>query len=122
MEVSLVLFPFNLHSALLTALHVTRHPQSTACTKDEGVELSVSAIGAEPLQYQWKKDGAVITDLECTGVTTQILTIHTFSQNHEGNYSCIVSNSLQSVESKTAHLALGVLATLMLLNFAYAIK
>ena len=107
MEVSLVLFPFNLHSALLTALHITRHPQSSACTKGEHVELFVSAIGAEPLQYQWKKDGAVITDPECTGATTQILTIHTFSQDHQGNYSCIVSNSLQSVESKAAHLTLG---------------
>ena len=107
MEVSLVLFPFNLHSALLTALHVTSHPQSSACTKDKRVDLSVSAIGAEPLQYQWKKDGAVITDPECTGATTQILTIHTFSQDHQGNYSCIVGNSLQSVESKAAHLALG---------------
>ena len=76
----------------------------------------MSAIGAEPLQYQSKKDGADITDPECTGSTTQILTIHTFSQDHQGNYSCIVSNSLQSVESKTAHLALGVLA---ILNFAY---
>jgi hypothetical protein len=65
------------------------------------------AIGAEPLHYQWKMDGADITDPECTGVTTQILIIHTFSQNHQGSYTCIVNNSLQSVESKAAHLALG---------------
>jgi hypothetical protein len=68
----------------------------------------VSAIGADPLQYQWKKDGAVVSDPESTGTTTQILTIHTFSQNHQGSYTCIVSNGLQSVESKAAHLALGI--------------
>ena len=69
----------------------------------------MSAIGAKPLQYKWKKDGADITDPECTGATTQILTIHTFSRDHQGNYFCIVSNSLQSVESEAAHLALGTL-------------
>ena len=72
------------------------------------MELSVSAIGAGPLQYQWKKDGADITDPGC-GATTQILTIHTFSQDHQGSYICIVSNSLQSVESKAANLALGTI-------------
>ena len=69
----------------------------------------MSAIGAKPLQYQWKKNGSDITDPECTGDNTQILTIDSFSQAHEGHYSCIVSNSLQSVESETAHLTLGVL-------------
>jgi hypothetical protein len=70
------------------------------------VELFISAIGAEPLQYQWKKDGADITDPDCTGATTQILIIHTFSQDHQGSYTCIVSNSLQTVESDPAKLEL----------------
>ena len=88
------------------ALQVTKHPRSCTCANGERVDLSVSAIGGEPLQYKWKKNGEDIIDPECTGATTQILTIHSFSQAQEGNYFCIVSNNQKSVQSEPANLAL----------------
>ena len=69
--------------------------------------LSVSAIGSEPLYYKWKKNGEGITDPECTGANTPTLTIDSFSNEHQGMYSCIVNNKQASIESNSANLSLG---------------
>ena len=72
------------------------------------MDLTVSAIGPEPLHYKWKKNGEDITNPDCTGTNTPTLTIHLFSQDFKGNYSCTVSNDQQSAESEPANLALGM--------------
>ena len=69
--------------------------------------LSISAVGSEPLYYKWKKNGEDITDPECTGVNTPILTIGSFSRHHQGNFICIVNNEQMSDKSDPANLALG---------------
>ena len=94
--------------ALLTALQVTKHPRSSTCVDGESVALSVMAVGAEPLHYKWKKNREDITDPECTRTTSPTLTILSFSQAHEGNYSCIISNKQKSIQSEPANLALGI--------------
>ena len=94
--------------ALLTALQVIKHPRSSTCVNDDSVVLSVVAVGVEPLHYKWKKNGEDITDSECTGTTSPTLTILSFSQAHEGNYSCIISNNQKSIESESANLTLGI--------------
>ena len=81
----------------------------------------MSAIGAEPLLYKWKRNGEDITYPECTGINTPILTIHSFSQDHQGNYSCIVSNSQKSVSSGPANLALGMKYLLCFYSLNYII-
>ena len=92
----------------LTDLQILKHPQSRTCDYGARVVLSVSAIGAEPLQYKWTKNGNDITDPKCAGTNIPILTIHSFSQAHEGNYSCIVSNDHKTLPSEPANLALGM--------------
>ena len=95
--------------ALRTALQVTKHPRSSTCVNGESVVLSVVAVGAEPLHYKWKKNGEDITDPECTGTNLSTLTIHSFSDVHEGNYSCTIGNNEQCIHSEPANLALGII-------------
>ena len=89
------------------ALQVTKHPRTRTCVNGERVDLSVSAIGAEPLRYKWKMNGEDITSPEFSGTNFPTLTIYTFSQTHQGNYTCVVSNNQKSVQSEAANLALG---------------
>jgi hypothetical protein len=76
------------------------------CDYHAPVSLTVSAIGPGPLTYQWKRDGATIDDKDCTGVDEATLTIRSFSQKHEGCYSCEVTHNGNSVESDPAKLEL----------------
>ena len=92
----------------ITDLQICEHPRSGTCTYGARVVLSLSAVGSEPLQYKWKKNGEDIIDPKCTGISTPILTIHSFSQDHQGNFSCIVSSNQKSIQSKHANLALGM--------------
>ena len=92
----------------LTDLQICKHPESHTCDYGACVILSVSAIGAGPLQFKWTKNGKDITDPKCTGTNMPILTIHSFSQAHEGNYTCIVSNNHKTLPSEPATLALGM--------------
>ena len=111
---------FNSCCTLQTALQVTKHPRSSTCVDGESVALSVVAVGAEPLHYKWKKNREDITNPECTGTTSLTLTILSFSQAHVGNYSCIISNNQNSIESEPANLALGT--NMLLYNNYFSVK
>ena len=65
--------------------------------------LTVSAVGPQHLTYRWMKDGQELHSAEDTGK----LTIPSFSTEKEGYYSCIISSTLQSFESKPALMRLG---------------
>ena len=91
----------------ITELRIFQHPQSNSCVDRAHVVLSVSAVGLDPLRYRWKKNGEDITDDDITGTNTQTLNIHSFSQIHQGYYSCTVSSSQQSIQSEAANLTLG---------------
>ena len=80
------------------------HPKgNTSILCGEDVTLTVSAVGPQRLTYRWMKDGQELHSAEDTGK----LTIASFSSENQGNYLCIISSSLQSVESKPALLGLG---------------
>ena len=68
--------------------------------------LSVSAVGSGSLSYQWKKNKEDVTQPDYTGTDTPTLKISSFVNEHQGSYSCIVSNGQKSVESKLAELML----------------
>ena len=70
------------------------------------MSLSVSAIGAGPLLYKWKRNGADIVDQDCIGVNESTLTIGSFIPEHEGDYSCEVEHNQMSVRSNIAKLEL----------------
>jgi hypothetical protein len=67
----------------------------------------VYATGAKPRRYEWKRNGQNITNPKCSGVDTSTLSIDYFSPEHEGDYTCIVSDDEESIESLSAELKLG---------------
>ena len=70
------------------------------------MSLSVSAIGAGPLSYKWKRNGVDIVDHDCRGVNEPTLNIGSFILEHEGDYSCEVEHDQMSIRSNIAKLEL----------------
>jgi hypothetical protein len=78
---------------------ITDHPDSQTVCEGASVQFCVTATGTAPLSYQWKKDGGNIP-----GATTSCYTINPVSSGDAGNYTCVVSNPCDSVESNAAAL------------------
>lgn len=70
--------------------------------------IFVSAVGdRKSLRYSWKFNGEDIDPAKYTGGTTRILVITSCSLEHQGTYTCTVSNSWGEIESNPVHLKLG---------------
>lgn len=68
--------------------------------------LSVTAVGSEPLQYRWRKDGANLSDSgNISGSETPVLSIKGISSANAGNYEVVVSNGAGSITSSNAAVA-----------------
>jgi glucose/arabinose dehydrogenase len=80
---------------------VTSHPASQSLFEGETANFSVSASGAQPLSYQWRKDGVNIPG--ANGAEFIILNVNT---SDAGQYDVQVSNSFGSVISSNAPLSL----------------
>jgi hypothetical protein len=65
------------------------------------VQFTVSAIGAPPLQYQWRRNG-----VNLPGETNAALTLTNLQLLSSGNYSVAVANAITAVESTPATLSL----------------
>ncbi len=77
-------------------------PMSLALREDEGrtATFHVTASGAGPFTYQWRKDGVDLTNSgSIAGATTNTLTIVPVGGMDSGEYKCVVSDS--SVPSNT---------------------
>ena len=77
--------------------------------RKKSLSVSVSAVGEGILSYHWMKDGIAFFDenlSNCRGADTHTLCITSFTDEHEGEYKCVVSNAGGSVESKTIDLYL----------------
>ncbi len=72
-------------------------PSSLSVPKGGTVNLTVQATGAQPLQYQWRKDG-----VDLVGKTAATLTLNSIQPAHAGYYTVVVSNAFGSVESQPA--------------------
>ncbi len=84
---------------------ISSHPASQTVNPGAQVNFSVEANGVGPLSYQWKKDGADLSNGgRISGADTATLTISSVQESDEGNYSCEVSNTYGSVESNAATL------------------
>ena len=70
--------------------------------------LTVLAIGAENLSYNWRKDEKDISNERIDGICTTTLTISEFLPDDQGKYSCVIKNCNNSIESEQADLALGI--------------
>ena len=81
---------------LLQPTNITTSPGST-------VIFAVSAIGNQPLSYQWRSNGFNLGDGgNVSGSTSSALTILAATEGNNATYSVLVSNNLGSVPSTSA--------------------
>ena len=68
------------------------------------VTFMVVATGSD-LTYQWQRNGGNLTDgVKFSGTTTPTLTVMNVMEEDEGDFTCVVTNVLDSVTSSAAHL------------------
>jgi Immunoglobulin I-set domain len=72
-------------------------PASIAANACDAVELVVEAAGAEPLAYQWLKNGTPVP-----GATAAVYTFQTIDISDAGSYSVAITNSQGTVTSSLA--------------------
>ena len=76
-----------------TAPAITQQPSRQTIGAGEAATFTVSATGAAPLSYQWRKGGADLVDGGAiSGATTQALTIDSVQAADAGVYDVLVSN------------------------------
>ncbi len=78
---------------------VTGQPQSQECEVGDDVSFSVTAVGTEPLFYQWWKDGAVLAQR-----TNATLSLTNVQGADAGGYFVVVSNQFGRATSEVAYL------------------
>ncbi|MGZ4033362.1 MAG: PQQ-dependent sugar dehydrogenase [Bacteroidia bacterium] len=76
---------------------ITTQPSDVSVPQGQNATFSVTASGASPLSYQWRKGGTAIT-----GANSASYTIVHAQNTDAGQYSCLVSNSFGSVTSHNA--------------------
>lgn len=83
----------------LSSLSIISHPVSQTASRGATVALSVSAIGIQPLLYQWYSSGTPIT-----GGTNATLSLTNVQETQTGDYFAVVSNVSGSLTSAVARL------------------
>jgi hypothetical protein len=83
-----------------TAPTVTSQPTALNLTAGESRTLSVTATGSATFTYQWRKDGVAIP-----GATAATLELSSVKLTDAGSYTVVVTNSLGSVTSAAATVA-----------------
>lgn len=78
---------------------ISTQPNSQAALTGANVNLSVVAVGAAPLSYQWRKDGTAIS-----GATGATLALTNVQPDDSGAYSVQVSNAYGNATSSDAML------------------
>jgi hypothetical protein len=79
---------------------ITTQPSSSSVISGSAASFSVAASGTATLTYQWRKDGAAIS-----GATSSTYSISSTSTSDAGSYTVVVTNSVGSVTSNAATLA-----------------
>jgi hypothetical protein len=79
---------------------ITTQPLSQVAPAGTNVTFTVSAVGASPLTYQWRCDGAVMP-----GATNAVLLLSGIQQTNAANYTVRVGNPIGSVTSVVATLS-----------------
>ena len=79
------------------------------------VWFTVTATGGEDLKYKWKRNGVDLNPPPAgvSGESTNTLKIQNVKKNHEGTYTCIVSNTAGGVTSNPAQLTVRECLTFM---------
>lgn len=86
---------------------VTSNPASQSSCEGGTVTLSVIASGANPLTYQWRRNGVNV------GTNASTLTLSSLSPGDAGNYDVVVSNSCGTTTSSVAMVMVDALPTIL---------
>ena len=78
---------------------IALQPAATSVTAGGAVSLAVTASGAGPLSYLWRRNGVALA-----GATGATLTVAAASAGDAGDYSVVVTNSLGTATSVAAAL------------------
>ena len=89
-------------NAVPDAPAITTQPQGQTVEPGSNATFTVVATGAPTLQYQWRFGGA---DLD--GATDSTLTLTNVQPTNAGSYAVVITNSLGSITSSAAILAVG---------------
>jgi glucose/arabinose dehydrogenase len=80
---------------------ITDEPNNVLAAIGQTATFTVSATGAQPLSYQWKKNGSNIA-----GANSATFSIATVQQSDAGNYAVTVYNNYGTVNSSNATLSI----------------
>jgi hypothetical protein len=84
---------------------ITEQPQSQTIQEGATVQFTIASDGVEPLTFQWRKNGAKLSDDgHFSGTESQTLTILDATSSDAAYYSVVVSNTLGSATSSSAKL------------------
>ncbi len=92
---------------VLIAPTITSQPQSRTNVPGTTATFSGAASGSAPLNYQWRFNGAPLTDSgRISGSTTPNLAISSVQTSDAGNYVLVVTNGAGAATSQVAALTL----------------
>ncbi len=83
----------------LEPVKITSQPQNQSAIVGNNVIFLVSALGSQPIAYQWQHQGTNLPNC-----TNYVLTLQNVQSNQAGSYKVIVSNEISSEESQSATL------------------
>lgn len=87
---------------VLSSPKIIAHPTNIDATLNELVVFRVTAIGTEPLYYQWRRNGIILV-----GETNSELMLIIDNIDLQGTFDVIVSNHIGSALSRQAILTIG---------------
>jgi len=88
---------YKITSASSSAPAIIQQPSSISVSVGESAELTVSATGTAPFQYQWQKN-----EVDISGANQSSLTINNAQLTDPGNYRVRVTNIAGQIFSNTA--------------------
>jgi hypothetical protein len=81
----------------------TGHPQPSTVAMNSPASFNAAVIGSEPLTFQWRRNGADVQNANSIP-----LQIGTATENDDGVYDVVVTNSVGDVTSQSARLIVQV--------------
>jgi len=100
--------------AIVTSPAISTQPLNRSVAVGASVSFTVAAAGSSPMYFIWQKNGSPLADGgNVSGATTAALNLASVTTNDAAAYSVIVSNSLGSVTSSNASLAVLVPASIV---------
>ena len=78
---------------------ILSHPKDQILISGQSASLNVAVDDNSTLKYKWKKDGIVLEEGRFKGTATANLDIDEITENDSGNYSVVIFNETESIES-----------------------